>query len=145
MPSYAQPVSSQEFSRDYIAAKEKKELEQQEAKKTAEQNAASIEQMDVIYKEWRDVERVAGRTSRISLSQPVQRLQDIQRRLDRTPTTECTRDAQAALSSGMSKVIDAYLNFMTGKGVGELLAKVDFQDSEKFFDEYEREIDQCKS
>lgn len=131
-------------SREYIAAKEKKEKEQAEAQKNAEQNSASIEQMDALYKEWQDVERVAGQTSRIALSQPVQRLQDIQRKLDQVPTTECTKDAQAALSSGMSKVISGYLNFMSGKGVGEVLAKADLDDSEKFFEEYDREVGQCK-
>lgn len=131
-------------SREYIAAKEKMEIEQREGQKATEQNSASVSQIDAIYKEWIDVERVAGQTSRISLSQPVQRLQDIQRRLDSLVATDCTKDAQAALSSGMSKAINGYLNFMSGKAIGELLAKTDLEDSKKFFDEYEREIEQCK-
>lgn len=75
--------------------------------------AQAIE-LNKIISEWMDAATVAGATSRIALSQPVSKMQEIKRSLSEKKYQGCAESTRLLYTDAMTTNIDAYLTFMRG-------------------------------
>lgn len=73
---------------------------------------ADLDKLTVVAKEWKEARAVAGATSRISLSGPVQRLQEVRRKIDTASFAGCAESARGSLNISMDAIIDGFLKFM---------------------------------
>ena len=63
-----------------------------------------------------DARGLAHNASRISLSEPIARMQDIRQEVERQPVDACHRAARRILVTWMNTLIDEAMAFMSGKG-----------------------------
>lgn len=73
---------------------------------------ADLDKLIPVAKEWTEARAVAGATSRISLSGPVQRLQEVRRKIDTARFAGCAETARGSLNISMDAVIEGFLKFM---------------------------------
>jgi hypothetical protein len=78
----------------------------------AESDNKGLEDLNRIEAKWKDSLRVASSTSRIALSGPVLRLQDIKRELEIISVSSCLKSAKGHLLEHMEISISALLLFM---------------------------------
>ncbi|OTG79416.1 hypothetical protein B9T27_14545 [Acinetobacter sp. ANC 4648] len=102
-----------------------------------------LKEFENILSEWSDAERVAGSTSRISLAQPVSRLQEIKRKADSLKYSGCLEASRLLYLTAMNSHIDGYLEFMKGKE-SELAAQLKFIDYAKQLEQAENEFKKCQ-
>lgn len=72
-----------------------------------------------LLQEWDDADTLASSTSRIALSAPVARLQELRCRLDEVTVPKCMQPAHASLAEAMDETIAGYLSFMLNLSEGE--------------------------
>lgn len=77
--------------------------------------------LDKAISSWNDAFAVAESTSRISLADPVSRLQDARRDVESLEPPDCYADRHESLVESMDYTIETFLNFMSD-------ADYDFQD-----------------
>ena len=80
-----------------------------------ETNPQQAEELNKIILEWADAATVAGATSRIALSQPVAKMQEIKRAIGAKQYQGCLESTRLLYNDAMNTNIDAYLEFMKGK------------------------------
>lgn len=76
------------------------------------QASALIADLEAVFDEWDDANKIAGSTSRIGLAGPVAELQKIRRSVTDMNPPECAREVETLLVNHMDKTIDGYLSFM---------------------------------
>lgn len=123
----------QETIKEVINAKleEKPEITKQQA---AEINGIVLE--------WTDAAIVAGSTSRIALSQPVSKMQEIKRNLSGKKYGGCAESTRLLYINAMDTNVNAYLEFMKGKEY-EFNAMSLMKDYQKQLEMAEREKASC--
>ena len=72
-------------------------------------------ELNKILLEWGDAATVAGSTSRIALSQPVAKMQEIKRNLSNKKYQGCAESTRLLYVDAMNTNVDSYLEFMKGK------------------------------
>jgi len=73
----------------------------------------SLSKMEAIHQRWSDASRLANSTSRIALSGPVERLQEIQRELENMPpVVSCLNNARQNLELAVAADVESFLLFM---------------------------------
>ncbi|EOR08316.1 hypothetical protein [Acinetobacter tandoii] len=100
-------------------------------------------ELNGIILEWKDAAQVASATSRIALSQPVTKMQEIKRNISAKKYQGCAESTRLLYVDAMSTNIDAYLEFMKGKEY-ELNAATLLTDYGKQLELAEREQSSCK-
>lgn len=125
----------QETIKEVVNAKleEKPEITPQQA---AEINRAVLE--------WTDAATVAASTSRIALSQPVSKMQEIKRNLSSKKYNGCAESTRLLYVDAMDTNVNAYLEFMKGKEY-EFNAMNLMQDYQKQLKLAEREKTSCQA
>lgn len=83
--------------------------------KTVEVTPQQAQELNKIILEWMDAATVAGATSRIALSQPVAKLQEIKRNITTMKFQGCVESTRLLYADAMATNIEAYLEFMKGK------------------------------
>lgn len=83
--------------------------------KTVEVTPQQAQELNKIILEWADAATVAGATSRIALSQPVAKMQEIKRGISSKKYQGCVESTRLLYMDAMSTNINAYLEFMKGK------------------------------
>lgn len=132
-------------TREYVERAEQEKAEQQsKAEQASREVLEKSEQIKKLRLEWDDTNRVAGSTSRIALSNPVQALQRIRRDLDAMQLEGCLKESQGSLSSAMEMVIEGYIGFMADKDLGEYYAQMQFEKAKPLFADYDRRIAACQ-
>lgn len=71
-------------------------------------------ELNKIILEWTDAATIAGATSRIALSQPVAKMQEIKRNISTKKYQGCAESTRLLYVDAMTTNIDAYLTFMRG-------------------------------
>jgi hypothetical protein len=100
------------------------------------------EQISVLIGKWDDTARIAGRTPRIALANPVSDLQKIKQEVQAVIVPECLKYPRNQLVSGMNMVIEGYLSFMaqeTDSKIGNNLSS-----GIRLMKEYENAASACK-
>lgn len=100
-------------------------------------------ELNKIILEWVDAATVAGSTSRIALSQPVAKMQEIKRNLSAKKYQGCAESTRLLYVDAMTTNVNAYLEFMKGKEY-ELDAMTLMLDYKKQLELAEREKSSCK-
>ena len=82
--------------------------------KNPEVTPQQASELNKIISEWMDAATVAGATSRIALSQPVAKMQEIKRNISSKKYQGCAESTRLLYVDAMTTNIDAYLTFMRG-------------------------------
>ncbi len=110
--------------------------------KTVEVTPQQAQELNKIILEWADAATVAGATSRIALSQPVAKMQEIKRGISSKKYQGCVESTRLLYMDAMSTNINAYLEFMKGKEY-EFQAASLLTDYQKQLEMAEREKKNC--
>ena len=99
-------------------------------------------ELNKIILEWMDAARVAGATSRIALSQPVSKMQEIKREISTKKYQGCAESTRLLYADAMTTNVEAYLTFMRGSDY-ELEAAKQMIDYDKQLELAESEKSSC--
>ena len=116
------------------AEQERQALEDRLAKEKAQRDSLTmaLKAFDDVVLRWNDAVKVAGTTSRISLSGPVATLQAIRRDAEKITAPPCLDAGKVELLKSMSSTEQGFLVFMRNElKLGDVLSKGDFEDAEK--------------
>lgn len=106
-------------------------------------NPEHAKELGGIIQEWMDAATVAAATSRISLSQPVAKMQEIKRNISLKKFNGCVESTRLLYEGAMKTNIEAYLEFMRGKDY-EFQAALLMTDYSKQLEMAEREKKNCE-
>lgn len=100
------------------------------------------QELNRVILEWMDAATVAGATSRIALSQPVAKMQEVKRNASAKSYKGCVESTRLLYVDAMTTNIEAYLEFMKGKEY-EFQAASMMMDYSKQIEMAEREKKNC--
>lgn len=127
-----------------LAEKEQLALKAQtdrESSKKAIENGMNT--LTDLYGRWNDAYRLANNTSRIALAGQVSVLQSLKREAESTVLPECFGDSKKKMVSGMSEVIEGFVQFMADPNMGKILAQIQFEKGNLLLSEYETAAKAC--
>jgi hypothetical protein len=104
----------------------------------------ALQQFDDAAGRWDDAVKVANTTSRIALSGPVAKLQELHRDAEKLTAPPCLDEGKLALVNSMDHTVNGFLIFMRNElKIGDSLARSDFEQAARDMQAYKDQRAAC--